>query len=442
VSYVGTTPNTPRVLPTSTPGPVAPTPIDHAAGRAPRREQSTTEHRHDTEDPGAPVVPDPAIRIAGALAALFAGEIVEAVVEQAPAGFTAALRLPEARLLALRGNGGAAEAAVVQIRLVRSGDEPMLELLDAEGKARSPPVILTVRIEQSIGHAAPPPLPRVAPPAPSTPPEEAVLSGGGIVTLPAMMGRIAVHVPANAAYLHAASGLPQTIVAEPVVPPESRLVPPSVAADWETLWTAVAANPFAADRIRDQLQPREPARLAGGLLFLISVLRHGSLRHWLGDEAFSRLSTGSPASLQPAQSAFAELARQARDPGSEGWRIIPICLVDTAAIQPVMLYVHRPPRRRKTDPEPAESATRFMIDLVLSAAGPLRIDGLLRKRLLDLIIRTERVVPRVVSAELRALYADALAASGMSGRLEFQAVPRLPPAPVSRPAGPGAAVTA
>ena len=29
-------------------------------------------------------------------------------------------------------------------------------------------------------------------------------------------------------------------------------------------------------------------RLAGGLLFLTTILRHGSLRQWLGDEAFGR----------------------------------------------------------------------------------------------------------------------------------------------------------
>lgn len=274
--------------------------------------------------------------------------------------------------------------------------------------------------------------------------DEPLLSGNGIVSLPAMMGRVAVHVPANAAYLHTTSGLPEATQAavEPPLRAESDLVPARFRADWDALWAALEASPISADRVRDLLQPRAPLNLAGGLLFLATILRHGSLRHWLGDEVLGRLSAVSPQNLQHAQSAFDDLARQSRESASDGWRTIPLALADASAVQPMMLYVHRQPRRRKTDPEPADGATRFMLDLVLSASGPLRIDGLFRQKLLDLIIRSERAIPRVVSGELRALYASALSASGLSGHLEFQLVSRLPPAPAPRTNGPVARLTA
>lgn len=445
MNYVGTTPNPPRALPASAPGPVAPTPIDRAAGEAPRREQSSAEHRPDHSAASTPPPAEPAIKIAGVLTALFAGEIVDAVVERAQAAASLALRLPEGRLVPLQGSISDAAGTTLKIRLARLGDEPTVELLTPEGKSRTPVAILRVRLEQSAPSAPIATATRLPMPHAAASIDEPLLSGSGIVSLPAMMGRVAVHVPANAAYLHTTSGLPETTLAsiDPVISAESDLVPARFRADWDALWAALEASPITADRVRDLLQPREPLKLAGGLLFLATILRHGSLRHWLGDEALGRLSAVSPQNLRRAQSAFDDLTRQGRDAGSEGWRTIPLALVDASAVQPMMLYVHRPPpRRRKTDPDPADGATRFMLDLVLSATGPLRIDGLFRQKLLDLIIRTERAVPRIVSGELRALYAGALSASGLSGHLEFQTVARLPPAPAPRAVSQGATLTA
>lgn len=444
MSQVGTTPNPPRALAASAPGPVAPTPIDRAAGEAPRREQSSAEHRSDHPAASTPPPAEPAIKIAGVLTALFAGDIVDAVVERAQSTAPMALRLPEGRLVVLQGSSTDAQGATLRVRLVRSGEEPTIELLTPDGRSRTPPAILRVKLELSAPTGPTMPAARLPVPAPPAAIDEPLVSGFGIVSLPAMMGRVAVHVPANAAYLHTASGLPEAapVAAEARPRVESEVVPARFRADWEELWGALEASPIAADRVRELLQPREPLKLAGGLLFLATILRHGNLRHWLGDEAIGRLSAVSPQNLRRAQEAFDDLARQGRESGSDGWRTIPLALADASAVQPVMLYVHRQPRRRKTDPEPADGARRFMLDLVLSATGPLRIDGLFRQKLLDLIIRSERAIPRVVSMEMRALYATALSASGLSGRLEFEKVSRLPPAPVPRVSGPGARLTA
>ncbi len=446
MNYVGPTPPPPpRVQSTSATVAVAPTPVDRAAGDAPRRERAPAEGRPDQNPQGSRTgTADPAIRIAGALTALFAGEVVEAIVEAPPPGAAAALRLPEGRLVAARGALPEMVGTALQIRLSRSGAEPMVEVLGPAGKSREPPVILQVSLDQRT-EPSPSAGGRIHPGAKAAAgADEALLPAGGIVSLPAMMGRVAVHVPANAAYLHTVAGLPDaTGVPDPVLgKAESVPVPLRFGADWDALWTALEANPLVADRARDLLPARDALRLAGGLLFLSTILRHGTIRHWLGDEAVGRLAATSPQNYRRAQTAFDDLAAQAREQGGDGWRAVPLALIDTSQVQPVMLYVHRPPRRRKTDPDPAGGATRFMIDMTLSAAGPLRIDGLFRQRLLDLFIRTERPVPRVIAQDLKSLYGEVLAAGGLTGRLEFQTVTRLPPAPVARPDLPGAALTA
>jgi hypothetical protein len=202
------------------------------------------------------------------------------------------------------------------------------------------------------------------------------------------------------------------------------------ASAWTALWAAVRSDPILAERIRDMLQPSAGGRLGGGLAFLVAALRGGRLPDWLGKEGGARADLLSrPDGSRTVEAEFRDLARVAQERGPDGWRATPLAVHDGNAVQPVMLYVHRPPRRRKTDPGPDEAAERFVLDLKLSRAGPMRIDGLLRRKALDLIVRTERAVPSFVQRELRQVFTSSLEGAGLSGTLGFQKVDRLPPPP-------------
>ncbi|WP_162915017.1 hypothetical protein [Desertibaculum subflavum] len=214
------------------------------------------------------------------------------------------------------------------------------------------------------------------------------------------------------------------------VPPEDAPFDRRAASAWIALWATVRADPVVAERIRDMLQPGAGTRLAGGLAFLVSALRGGKLADWLGTADSTRIDLPSrPDGRRTVDAEFRDLARMAQERGPDGWRAQPLAVLDGGAVQPVMLYVHRPPRRRKSDPGADEASERFMLDLKLSRAGPMRIDGLLRPKALDVIIRTERAVPGRIQRELRRVFGTALDGAGLAGTLGFQKVDRLPPPP-------------
>jgi hypothetical protein len=59
----------------------------------------------------------------------------------------------------------------------------------------------------------------------------------------------------------------------------------------------------------------------------------------------------------------------------------------------------------------------------------MRIDGLLRPKALDVIVRTERSVPSRIQRDLRQVFTTSLEGAGLGGTLAFQKVDRLPPPP-------------
>lgn len=238
----------------------------------------------------------------------------------------------------------------------------------------------------------------------------------------------AVPAPAAPGSGTGAAALPP-IEIEPLPPPDAP-IDRRAASAWSALWAVARTDPLVAEHLREMLQPRVSGRLGGGLAFLVAALRGGRLSDWIGGENSSRIDLPSrPDGRHTVEAEFRDLARMAQERGPDGWRAQPLAVLDGGAIQPVMLYIHRPPRRRKTDPNPDDASQRFMLDLKLSRAGPMRIDGLLRPKVLDVIIRTERAVPSRIQRELRQVFATTLEGAGLGGSLGFQKVEHLPPAP-------------
>src|SRR3546814_49900 len=70
-----------------------------------------------------------------------------------------------------------------------------------------------------------------------------------------------------------------------------------------------------------------------------------------------------------------------------------------------------------------DKATRFVLELELQRHGELQLDGLVRGRFFDLMLRSRRPLSAVVRGDLMALFEEANAIGGYSGRLAFQASP-------------------
>ena len=83
-------------------------------------------------------------------------------------------------------------------------------------------------------------------------------------------------------------------------------------------------------------------------------------------------------------------------------------------------------RRKHNLPEDAGRVTRFIFDIQFSEFGPMQIDGLLRPRpadyekQLDILVRTQDMLPAPMRQDLRDIFSESLSTYKLHGMLTFQ----------------------
>ena len=209
--------------------------------------------------------------------------------------------------------------------------------------------------------------------------------------------------------------------------------PVALSREWPDLREAVAvlrrANQGAAGATAERAVPAPGANLAGAVLFFLSALMRGNLVGWLGHDAVKLLEDQGQAELVGRLSArFRRLARLAGHPAPGDWQALFVPLLDGEAVRQLRLFIRR--RRRGRGAGEGDHGTRFVIELELSRIGDLQLDGLVRERRFDLVLRSHRALSDIVRCGVTDLFADGLAATGLSGGLAFQVAERFPVAPM------------
>jgi hypothetical protein len=117
---------------------------------------------------------------------------------------------------------------------------------------------------------------------------------------------------------------------------------------------------------------------------------------------------------------------------AQGWQNFPVPLLTDTGLSLMQVYLHQQVERRDDEgglKTTSHNTTRFLLEVHPSALGPVQLDGLLRQAArqaqvaaphLDLIVRSEAGIPAEDAQELQGLFINALAATGLTGRLSFQ----------------------
>lgn len=257
-------------------------------------------------------------------------------------------------------------------------------------------------------------------------------------------GRTVVRAPFGILSLAAgAAPAPGSPITLEVIGPVRPAPPPSQAAaappgpallshDWGALREALQAlsqiDPGLAQAVLDNVVPQPGPKLAASMLFLIAALRAGNVRGWLGDAASQALERGAGDRLLRRLGAdFGALQRLAHDVAGE-WRAFFIPIFD-GELQQMRLFVHH---REHPDGEDAaeDPGQRFVVEVDLSRLGPLQLDGLIRKRRFDLILRSQRPLGERMRDDITRIFTGAAEAGGMGGGITFQTLPSFPVAPL------------
>jgi hypothetical protein len=205
-------------------------------------------------------------------------------------------------------------------------------------------------------------------------------------------------------------------------------LPQSNPVNFPALPQALAAlaqiDPQALQQIMVSRLPQPTAMLPGALLFLFSAFKSGNVRGWLGDDATDKLSQTGKLSLIASLSRELSAAGEPTQDATVGqWRAYPIPLYTQQQFQALTLYVHGDHQQNsdaQTGAAGQKNKIRFLIDMRLSKLGAMQIDGFVQPKKLDMILRSETLLPEGLHNELRLSYIKALGAVGYTGALNFQ----------------------
>ena len=205
---------------------------------------------------------------------------------------------------------------------------------------------------------------------------------------------------------------------------------PQFAALQQIMSAMAHADPVAAQQILAGRLPQAGEALPGALLFFLSVIRQGDVRNWLGNNALDMLARIGKAELVAK---FAQELQQAAQTSHDTlvgeWKTYPVPLQDHGQLNTLYFHVHGERRQHhgssgkgesENDRGSAPSQMRFLIDVRMSRLGPLQLDGFLRSKQLDMIVRSENALPPWLNQELRESYGRTMNAIGYIGSIGFQ----------------------
>jgi hypothetical protein len=177
--------------------------------------------------------------------------------------------------------------------------------------------------------------------------------------------------------------------------------------------------------------PQTGPRLAAGLANAIAALRSGEVEKLLGPLLAGRkLPADKEEVVKRLREEFAQLSSLAQDRPNVDWRALFLPIYDErAGLTQINLYYRRG-GGNPNDPESKDGGTRFLVEVNFAALGAFQLDGLVRGKRFDLMIRSRRAVPPSERRALIGIFEDALALSGNTGGLEFRTVDRFPVAPL------------
>lgn len=268
--------------------------------------------------------------------------------------------------------------------------------------------------------------------AQASPPSPGTGQITGVVTATTNAGHPVLQTPIGTLTLEVRASLPtgSRVIFEwtpGALAREPASLPASFARAWPEIEEVVrvlheAAASGAAAPPGDTIIPQPGPRLASGLLFFLAALNGGDMGRWLGGQAIQTLKAAGRGNLLARLGQdFGQLSRQVESGGTD-WRLFLIPLLDETQVQQIRFFErHGSHGQGSGDDQKDGGSTRFVLEIELSRLGNMQIDGLVRDRRFDLVLRTRRPLPDVMRHDIIEIFTDANDAAGFVGTIGFQA---------------------
>lgn len=166
-----------------------------------------------------------------------------------------------------------------------------------------------------------------------------------------------------------------------------------------------------------------PAQMGAAAMMFIAAVRSGDIGGWLGDkkiDLIQRMGRGNILGRLVQNSANAVQPTAAEVPTASEWRAVPLPMFWEGEIHKITLYTKQENQNNQKDNQDNNGQTRFVFDLSLSRMGDIQLDGLLRDKRLDLVVRTQNSFSAPMQQTMRQAYTTALGSTELTGDLNFQ----------------------
>jgi hypothetical protein len=228
-------------------------------------------------------------------------------------------------------------------------------------------------------------------------------------------GYAVIDTPAGALMMQERTRLPVgaqvALVLEPIVPTPSPVLPPITTAQQALLylsnrWPALddliavlrgtpSATPNDPETAAPPGIPQTGPKLAAGLAAAISAFRSGEIEHLLMPLLAGRkVPVEKEEMVKRLKDEFTQLSDLAKDRPAVDWRALFLPVYDPRiGLTQINLY-YRHNSGEGSESEKKDQGTRFLVDVNFAALGAFQLDGLIRGKRFDLMIRSRSRLSR------------------------------------------------
>lgn len=268
----------------------------------------------------------------------------------------------------------------------------------------------------------------------------------GIVAEPDVAGNVMVQTPAGLLSLSTKISLPPQsrivleLLGEPEPPPsappaatDQGSAPLSQSRGWPALEQVLSVlsrgGETAPQHTAEAAIARPGPEFAQAFQAAVAAIKTGDVRALVGNHALKSLDLAGHRDLSVRLGEeFQQLSARVPDPAGGDWRTMLVPVHDGSALQFVRMYLKRN-RKQGANESDSDSMTRFVVEVDLTRMGAMQLDGLIKPKKFDLIIRSHVALDAGMRRDITKIFSDSLGASGHSGSVTFQATNKFAPVP-------------
>jgi len=211
--------------------------------------------------------------------------------------------------------------------------------------------------------------------------------------------------------------LPPNIAAQPIAA--------GSAITWLALAEALQASGLAGQEFtlaRDL--PKAGPKLGSGVLLFLSAVRGGNLLQWLTQQLAPLQQAGRGDLAARLSREFTQAGQKVKTQAGD-WRLVHIPLLNGNDVHDLKLFLRDDMDSDAQDHQghDEEDATRFVLEIEMSRLGGLQLDGLVKAKRFDLVLRTEKALPEEMRKRITGIFQEANEISGAAGTVRFVSTP-------------------